>query len=150
MVFFLSRVSTIQNFDLTSPSQYILPVFLFLVFLDRAYGSGPLGRRRFHHNHHSRKIANGLTTKQTGIPPPPPQHLIPPLIVGDANLGSVVAAVGATIAGKERIAGPVVRSAIGVEDAPVRLAVELLVAEEAKLPRCRSHDVRLVYVQHGY
>ena len=152
----------IHNFGHVSQSQYEWKIFFFTVFLDRAYGSGPLGRRsamtserRVHPNQKLRKREdpNGLTTKQTGPSHPPPpliHHPIPPLIVGDANLGSVIAAVGATIAGKERIAGTVVRSAIGVEDAFVRLAVELLVAEEAKLPRCRPLDVRLVYVQHGY
>jgi hypothetical protein len=35
----------IHNFGHVSQSQYEWKVFFFTVFLDRAYGSGPLGRR---------------------------------------------------------------------------------------------------------
>ena len=161
MVFFLSRVSSLYTTLVTYPKVNMNGRYFSLqssrpCIRQRSSGS-PLrngkSERRVHPNQKLRQWEdpNGLTTKQTGPPPPPLiHHTIPPLIVGDANLGSVIAAVGATIAGKERIAGTVVRSAIGVEDAFVRLAVELLVAEEAKLPRCRPLDVRLVYVQHGY
>jgi len=144
-----------QNVGHISQSQYEWTVFFFTVFLDRAYGSSPLGRRSARVRAKDEFIpittskegrSSRINNKANRNTPPLVHHPIPPLIVGDANLGSVIAAVGATIAGKERIAGTVVRSAIGVEDALVRLAVELLVAEEAKLPRCRPLDVRLVYV----
>lgn len=81
------------------------------------------------------------------IPPPTPN---PSLIIGNANPCGMIAAIGATIAGKERIFGPVIRSAIGVENPDSRLTVELLIAEETKLDGSRSFDVRFVNAQDGY
>ncbi len=61
----------------------------------------------------------------------------------------MIAAISAAIAGKERVFGPVIRSAIGVENPNVLLAIELLIAEGTKLNGSRSSDVGLVYVQDG-
>ena len=61
----------------------------------------------------------------------------------------MVTAVGAAIASKERIPGPVVGPAICVQDPLIRVAVQVLVAETAQFDGSRPLDVGFVYVQNG-
>lgn len=72
------------------------------------------------------------------------------LIVRDADLRCMVAAVRTAAAAYERFLGPVVGAAVRVEDASAGLGVEILIAEEAKIVGYRAGDLGLVHMKHGW